>query len=65
MFQFPEYSGAKCYMMPIIQGNPDSLPDPFKGYSSFVSSNVLEVIRLVGVGVTGREDYFTINPTIH
>ena len=29
---FPAYSGARCYMMPFIQGRPESLPAAYAGY---------------------------------
>lgn len=30
--EFPSYSGVRCLMMPYIQGDPDSVPDEYKGY---------------------------------
>lgn len=41
--EFPDFSGAMCYMMPFIQGDPDSLPSYLKGYSEVVESMTLEV----------------------
>lgn len=33
---FPEYSGARCYMMPFIQGRGDSLPAAYAAYADVV-----------------------------
>ncbi|MEY8802062.1 hypothetical protein AB9K35_17430 [Leisingera sp. XS_AS12] len=33
---FPEYTGARCYMMPFIQGRGDSLPEAFASYREVV-----------------------------
>lgn len=38
---FPEYSGARCYMMPFIQGRAESLPEAYAGYSGVVEDFVL------------------------
>ncbi|MFG6080390.1 hypothetical protein ACEUZ9_000941 [Paracoccus litorisediminis] len=39
---FPEFSGARCYMMPFIQGRADSLPEDLAPYAGIVESQVLE-----------------------
>lgn len=36
--EFPRYSGARCLMMPYIQGEPGSLPDVYSSYRDIVSS---------------------------
>ena len=33
---FPTYTGARCYMMPFIQGRADSLPEAYAGYGDVV-----------------------------
>ena len=33
---FPAYTGARCYMMPFIQGRPESLPEAYAGYGEVV-----------------------------
>lgn len=40
--QFPQYTGIKCNMMPIIQGDSSSLPDIYKPYANIVDQNYLE-----------------------
>ncbi len=40
--QFPEFTGAKCNMMPFIQGDASSLPDAYKSYSDIINNNYLE-----------------------
>jgi hypothetical protein len=40
--QFPEYTGVKCNMMPFIQGDSSSLPEPYKQYSKIIDENYLE-----------------------
>lgn len=37
--EFPEFTGARCYMMPFIQGRGDSLPAEFSGYGDIVEAN--------------------------
>lgn len=39
---FPTYTGARCYMMPFIQGRPESLPEAYAGYGDIVARCVLE-----------------------
>jgi hypothetical protein len=34
--EFPEYSGARCYMMPFIQGRGESLPEEYAVYADVV-----------------------------
>lgn len=36
---FPEFTGARCYMMPFIQGRGDSLPEEFKAYADIIESS--------------------------
>ena len=36
--KFPEYTGARCLMMPYIQGDPSSVPEEYAKYSEIVSS---------------------------
>ena len=38
---FPEFSAARCYMMPFIQGRGDSLPKPYAGYADIVEQFAL------------------------
>lgn len=38
---FPEFTGFRCLMMPFIQGDSDSLPEQYKGYSSIIDSTFL------------------------
>lgn len=38
---FPEFSGARCYMMPFIQGRPESLPEKFRQYADIVEKFTL------------------------
>lgn len=33
---FPEFTGARCYMMPFIQGRGDSLPAEYAGYADVI-----------------------------
>lgn len=40
--KFPEFTGAKCTMMPFIQGDSSSLPDQFIPYASIIDTNFLE-----------------------
>lgn len=73
---FPEFIGARCYMMPFIQGRPETLPAAFAGYADTVAKFVLDgqagevglikrqFFRIVGKGVHGREGYFTRNPIL-
>lgn len=35
---FPEFTGARCYMMPFIQGRADSLPAAYAGYGEVVET---------------------------
>lgn len=39
---FPAYTGARCYMMPFIQGRPESLPAAYAGYGDVVERFVFE-----------------------
>ena len=39
--EFPEFTGSKCYMMPFIQGDPDSLPHELSQYASVIEGAVL------------------------
>lgn len=40
--KFPKFTGAKCNMMPFIQGDSSSLPGEFKTYSEIINANYLE-----------------------
>lgn len=51
---FPEFTGARCYMMPMIQGRPESLPAEFSGYADAVE-------RFVMAGEEGQLGYITID----
>lgn len=33
---FPDFSGIRCYMMPFIQGRPESLPEAYRSYADVV-----------------------------
>jgi hypothetical protein len=35
---FPKFTGARCYMMPFVQGRPESLPDAYKSYADIVEN---------------------------
>lgn len=39
---FPKFTGAKCSMMPFIQGDPDSLPTPYRQYGDIIESQFIE-----------------------
>ena len=39
---FPKYSGARCLMMPYVQGEPDSIPDEYAPYRDIVASIYIE-----------------------
>lgn len=41
-YQFPAFTGSVCNMMPVIQGDPDSLPDEYLQYGSFIEDYSLE-----------------------
>ena len=41
-FDFPQFTGVRCLMMPFIQGDPDSVPDEYRRYSEFISRFYLE-----------------------
>lgn len=53
--QFPQYTGLRCLMMPYIQGEPDSVPPQYHGYS--------DIIRDV-VHVKGEIGYLTIDESV-
>ena len=36
--QFPHYTGARCLMMPYIQGEPDSVPSQYHAYADILRS---------------------------
>lgn len=38
---FPEFSGARCLMMPYIQGDPMSVPDTLAAYRPIIESSVI------------------------
>ena len=54
--KFPEFSGARCYMMPFIQGRGDSLPAPYAGYAEVVERFALS-------GQEGQIGLITIDET--
>lgn len=39
---FPEAQGARCYMMPFIQGRGDSLPEAISHYADIIENHALE-----------------------
>lgn len=39
---FPEFTGVRCYMMPFIQGRPESLPENFHQYSEIIERFALD-----------------------
>ncbi len=39
---FPEFTGARCYMMPFIQGRADSLPKEFLPYADIIEATAFE-----------------------
>lgn len=39
---FPEFTDARCYMMPFIQGRPETLPEAFSGYADTIANFVLD-----------------------
>jgi hypothetical protein len=38
---FPDFAGARCLMMPYIQGDPASVPDAYVAYSDILSEVVI------------------------
>lgn len=38
---FPEFSAQRCYMMPFIQGRPESLPEQYRSYSDIIEKLVI------------------------
>lgn len=52
--EFPEFSGARCYMMPFIQGRPESIPSRFEGYRHIVESQFIP-------GEEGQMGHITID----
>lgn len=53
---FPAFSGARCYMMPFIQGRGESLPPAYAAYAEIVSRLALE-------GQAGMVGLITIDET--
>ena len=51
---FPEYTGANCYMMQIIQGRGESVPDEYSTYRGIIDAAVID-------GQDGQPGYITIN----
>jgi len=39
---FPPFSGARCLMMPYIQGDSSTLPPAYHGYSSIIDGHYIE-----------------------
>lgn len=54
---FPDYTGARCYMMPFIQGRPESLPEEYASYADIVE-------RLALPGEDGRVGLITIDESV-
>lgn len=52
---FPKYSGIRCLMMPYIQGEPDSVPDEYRGYA--------EILRNLTIQ-SGDIGYLTIDESL-
>jgi len=40
--QFPTPSGIKCQMMPFVQGDSGSLPDPYQAYADIINTHYLQ-----------------------
>lgn len=53
---FPEFTGARCYMMPFIQGRPESLPERYRPYAKIVENWAFE-------GQEGEIGLITIDET--
>lgn len=51
---FPDYVGARCYMMPFIQGRGESLPEEYASYARIVDDFVIP-------GEEGQIGYITID----
>lgn len=39
---FPEFTGTKCYMMPVIQGHPESLPPHLTQYGDILKALAIQ-----------------------
>ncbi len=39
--EFPKYAGARCLMMPYVQGDPDSIPSAYAAYRGIVASTFI------------------------
>lgn len=39
---FPEFTGARCLMMPFIQGDSKSLPEQYQPYAQIINNNYLQ-----------------------
>lgn len=52
---FPEFTGLRCLMMPYIQGDPLSVPEPFRRYADIIQSVVVR---------NGDIGYLTIDESI-
>jgi hypothetical protein len=50
--QFPNFTGARCLMMPFIQGDSNSLPKAYRQYADIIESNFIE---------KGKMGYLTID----
>jgi hypothetical protein len=59
---FPEYAGARCLMMPYIQGEPDSVPDAYAAYREIVS---LVFLRKGDVGFLTIDESLAVAGTPH
>lgn len=40
--EFPKFTGIRCSMMPFIQGDSTSLPEPYRPYSDIINTQFLE-----------------------
>ena len=40
--KFPKFAELRCLMMPFIQGDPESLPNEYRGYSDIIESTYMK-----------------------
>lgn len=50
--EFPRFAGVKCYMMPVIQGRPETLPNHLTQYADALSALSME---------NGKIGYLTVD----
>lgn len=55
--KFPKFSGVSCNMMPIIMGDPESIPEPFRPYAMMMSKCDINPAQMGMVG------YLTVSET--